>query len=109
MASTPEQKRWQNKRQKYGVTPEWFDAQLQWQENCCDGCKKPFTNSRAPVVDHKHNLNIKVARGLMCNQCNLSLGTLEKIMENTKLFERMVLIIKRFKHYELEHTARGQN
>lgn len=108
MASTLEQKRWQNKRQKYGVTPEWFDAQIQWQENRCDACQKPFTNDRTPNVDHKHNLSIKVARGLMCNQCNLSLGTLEKIMENEALFERMVLIIKRFRHYEIEYSVGGQ-
>ncbi len=59
---------------KYGVTPEWYDAQLAAQGGHCAIC--PATESghkkRFFAVDHDHATG-KV-RGLLCRNCNLMLG-----------------------------------
>ena len=67
---------------RYGVSIEWYEAQLLKQENKCAGCNQPekATNSRTGVlfglaVDHDHETG-KV-RGLLCAHCNAILGAIE--------------------------------
>ena len=60
-------------RQTYGVTEEWYQAQLALQGYACDICGKRIDpNSRRLSVDHDHATG-KV-RGLLCQRCNVLLG-----------------------------------
>jgi hypothetical protein len=100
MPSTPIQKKFQRLKQNYGIDQRWIDAQLEWQEYCCDGCKRPFNERVRYVVDHKHDTSIKVVRHLLCDSCNGALGTLEKLQKNEAVFKRLQLIAQRYMHYE---------
>lgn len=60
---------------KHGLDPEWFDEQVQRQENSCLGCKREFQSGHkqtAPHVDHCHET--QKVRGILCNRCNTVLG-----------------------------------
>lgn len=63
---------------RYGVTPEMFEAMLEEQDNACAICLEPFgqyqkaERDRTPHVDHDHESG-KV-RGLLCGTCNKGLG-----------------------------------
>jgi hypothetical protein len=62
--------------QKYGVTVEWYKAQLEKQGGRCAICSIPQTEcSRRFAVDHDHQTN--QARGLLCGLCNTQLGVIE--------------------------------
>ena len=100
MSGTPEQKRASRLRCDYGIDQTWIDAQLKYQDNRCDGCRKPFTDMNDYRIDHQHRLSIKVVRALLCNSCNLLLGQVEKLQRDKKLFDRLQLIIDRYSHYE---------
>jgi Recombination endonuclease VII len=61
---------------KYGVTPEWYDAQLFKQGGHCALCpetKAPHRNFL--FVDHNHTTG--EVRGLLCYRCNMYLAALE--------------------------------
>ena len=103
MTSTPAQKRLQRYRQHYGIDQDWIDAQLKWQNGCCDGCRREFNDKRRYVVDHKHNIKIKVVRSLLCDSCNGALGWIEKLRKDATTYERLNLIVDRYKHYEKEY------
>jgi len=103
MPSTPAQKRSQRLKQMYGIDERWIEAQLQWQDNCCDGCKRPFSKKLRYVVDHKHDTSVKIVRHLLCDSCNGALGTLEKLQKNRSVFNRLQLIADRYAHYEDEY------
>lgn len=60
-------------KQRYGITPEEFDAMLLAQGNCCAVCKSPDPrHSRGWRVDHNHQTG-KI-RGVVCNPCNVAIG-----------------------------------
>lgn len=71
-------------KMNYGITIEEWDAMLLKQENCCKICKKTFSwlhrDRLSCHVDHDHET--EKVRGLLCQQCNLLLGTYEKIVKN---------------------------
>lgn len=54
--------------QKYGVTPEQYDAMVEASDGRCPGCGREVRL----VVDHDHSTG-KV-RELICRDCNLALG-----------------------------------
>ena len=60
--------------ERYGITPEHYDAMLLAQDHRCKICRtdKPGGKSRRFHVDHCHATN-KV-RDLLCNNCNAVLG-----------------------------------
>ena len=69
---------------KYGITPEQYDRMFQDQNGVCAICKQPETASRAGKikllsVDHSHIT--KQIRGLLCDNCNKSLGTMHENIE----------------------------
>jgi Recombination endonuclease VII len=75
--SKPENKEKRRSRQikykleKYGLTQEKFDQELIRQNFSCYGCLKPLTKDTARL-DHDHRT--KLFRGLLCNNCNWTLG-----------------------------------
>ena len=81
-AKHPEKFKESHERQKLrkrGVTPEWFEAQLEAQGGGCKICGRPedsvdnFSgNPRRLSVDHCHDTGM--VRGLLCSRCNTALG-----------------------------------
>lgn len=73
----------------YGLSLEEFNALLEAQNYVCAICKKPETATAHPgrkqwlAVDHDHTTGR--VRGLLCSQCNRSLGG----------FQDSVMILKR--------------
>ena len=67
----------------YGVSMEWYDAQLAAQNGLCAVCNRPeiAIHKRTGklfglAVDHDHETG--VARQLLCGHCNSILGAIEK-------------------------------
>ena len=62
---------------RYGITIEDYDRMFQEQQGCCAICNKHQSKfSRALHVDHNHET--KQVRGLLCKNCNMKIGWLEK-------------------------------
>ncbi len=68
---------------RYKLTPDQHDQMLNFQNHCCAICKRKFADlplhknkHTTIVIDHDHNTN--QVRGLLCNECNVTLGHLEK-------------------------------
>lgn len=57
---------------QYGLTPEDYDELLDQQEGRCAICRRKFTPSRRPQIDHDHKTG--VVRGLLCSWDNQLLG-----------------------------------
>ena len=79
---------------KYGVEPQWFDDQLQRQENSCMCCKRQFQwghKQTTPHVDHCHDS--QEVRGILCNRCNTVLGLCE---DNTELLTTLARYLRKW-------------
>jgi hypothetical protein len=70
--------------QRYGLTPEAIQKQLQLQRGKCALCRKPFTEARRPVVDHDHRTG--AFRGLLHRGCNTLIGQIEHHREAIKAY-----------------------
>lgn len=58
---------------EYGLTMESYQQMLGDSGGLCAICKQPFNlDKHEPCVDHDHETNC--VRGLLCQQCNKSLG-----------------------------------
>lgn len=71
---------------KYGITPEDYDEMYSKQEGKCAICKSHQLSLKKKLcVDHCHKTG-KV-RGLLCNNCNLGLGSFkdDKIILETAI------------------------
>lgn len=67
---------------EYGLTPEDYEAMLAAQNGGCAICGGPNTRRQRGVVDRMHidhDHSTGRVRGLLCNNCNLVLGRVEKI------------------------------
>jgi hypothetical protein len=77
-------------KKNYGVTAEWYDAQLEKQNGVCAICGLPErTKIRGALVrlavDHCHHS--KQVRGLLCTACNRAIGLLN---HDTKLLQSAI-------------------
>lgn len=70
-----------NRLYRYNITPEQYNALLQYQTNLCAICDKPPQKSRPLVIDHDPNTD--VVRGLLCYGCN----RLMRLLDVNALFE----------------------
>lgn len=57
---------------KYGVTLDWYNAQIERQGGRCAICQEVPTGERPWHVDHCHDSGI--VRELLCGPCNTGLG-----------------------------------
>ena len=81
-------------KRMYGVTPEEVKEQWELQGECCDICKKsiPLRDFHTHI-DHCHTTG--KFRGVLCSDCNISLGNMK---ENTEALKSMIEYI--WKHYD---------
>ncbi len=64
-------------KRKYGLTPEDYNKMFEAQEGCCAICNVYQSESEIRMaIDHDHKTGR--IRGLVCRDCNLFLGHLEK-------------------------------
>lgn len=69
----------QNRKRKYGISPEEFDNLLKSQNYSCAICSVHLDGSRFSLkgqLDHCHKT--KKVRGILCGQCNTSLGNFKE-------------------------------
>ena len=82
----------QESARRYGITAEWFAAQMASQGEACATCRRLFDWSdkqTKPHIDHCHD-SLKV-RGLLCNRCNTVLGL---VKEDQRLLAELVEYLK---------------
>ena len=66
-------------RRKYGITLSCYEKQWAIQDKCCAICQRTKGDSeRLFAVDHCH-VSGKL-RGILCHQCNVDLGRVEKYL-----------------------------
>lgn len=64
-------------KRKYGVTPEWYDAQLEKQEGKCAICSRTEVDKKGRKLAVDHNHETGQVRGLLCARCNFSIAAFE--------------------------------
>jgi predicted transcriptional regulator YheO len=79
-------------KKKYGISLEEYEIRLQEQDSVCAICGQPETRKdhrtkqiRSLAVDHNHSTG-KI-RGLLCTNCNTTLGLLN---EDTNIMQNMI-------------------
>lgn len=82
-----ERRRRSNLKHAYGISLEQYAEMLVAQHGVCAVCKQPETWIRNGIlmrlqVDHDHTTG-KI-RGLLCRECNMSLGLLQDSVERLK-------------------------
>ena len=81
-----------NLKTKYNLTPDQYNKMLSDQNNSCKVCNIKFNiniKMITPHVDHCHTTG-KI-RGLLCMNCNTSLGFLK---EDTKIMQKLIEYVK---------------
>lgn len=73
--NNPEKHKWYKNKWRYGITKDQYDKMFQTQKGLCKICEHEPRTGRTLVIDHSHK-NGKV-RGLLCHDCNLTLGKYE--------------------------------
>lgn len=74
----PTMKRFAHIKRAYGLSPAEFQLLLEYQDSRCGMCRKPFVFTKRgglPHTDHCHTTD--ALRGLLCSECNTSLGIIE--------------------------------
>jgi hypothetical protein len=62
-------------KSKYGLSESKLNELMDSQNNKCNVCLMPFTETRRVCVDHCHSTDI--VRGLLCDNCNRAEGALK--------------------------------
>ena len=75
-------------KRKYGITLEQYEILCEQQDRKCLLCK--VSNVKLHV-DHCHTTG-KV-RGLLCKNCNVTIGYYEKIVNNDELFKKIKMYL----------------
>ena len=63
-------------KRKFGITPEHYDALLDFQLGGCAICHRPPPEGMSFHVDHDHETG--AVRGLLCMPCNNALGLFQE-------------------------------
>lgn len=78
----------------YGLRQDQFYGMLSIQDKKCGICKVKFTEHVPlnPIVDHIHDSDPLLIRGLLCGKCNRAIGLLK---DNTEIMNNAVKWIRR--------------
>lgn len=101
--STPENRerqRIQNRKRKYGLTPEIEAEILKKQHHRCAGCKRKFSDEVRLHRDHDHALGH--FRGFLCDACNHIVGKAESTGDP---IGTLVRLAERIQENDLFYTA----
>jgi hypothetical protein len=60
----------------------------------CECCGKKFTQPKAKHLDHDHDRATDNVRGVICMQCNLLIGFVEKLQREPDLVANIVRYLK---------------
>lgn len=89
---------------RYGITRSRYDELLLNQGGRCSICRSPSPNSghgnRYFDVDHCHTTG--AVRGLLCRQCNVLLGHLERLKD-----ARLLSAVRSYLNVHLEYDPKG--
>lgn len=77
-------------KKTYGIALEEWDAMLASQGGVCAICLRVCRSGRRLAVDHDHTT--KKVRGLLCRDCNQSLG---KLHDSAELLERAAVYLRK--------------
>ena len=78
------------KESRYGITQEDFNNMLVEQNNVCKICSNEFKSTKDTHIDHCHKSDI--VRGLLCNNCNMSLG---QFNDNIDIMDNAIKYLQR--------------
>lgn len=85
----------QHRRQKYGITPEQYEAMKAEQGGRCAICRDPLaepeSGRRSPHVDHCHRTGAN--RGILCHGCNTGIGSLR---DDPEIVARALAYLRRY-------------
>lgn len=82
-----------NLKRKFGMSIEDYDKMLNAQGGCCAICNSTEAKGKHNanfMIDHCHTT--EKIRGLLCNDCNLTLG---KIGDNVEVLEKMIAYLRK--------------
>jgi hypothetical protein len=84
--------RQENLSSRYGISVDEYEEQLERQNGKCPICLRDFVidveehrSPRSPVIDHDHDEDF--LRGILCQQCNKSLGSAGDSLDGLYRFE----------------------
>jgi hypothetical protein len=80
---TKEYKKWEDVKRIYGITKEQFDLMFKDQNGLCAICSCDISKQWILNIDHCHKTG-KV-RGLLCNRCNVGLGSFKDSVDLLKI------------------------
>jgi hypothetical protein len=89
----------------FGTTIDYYEQLLKEQDGCCAICGCPETAVRAGQVkrlglDHNHVTG--QIRGLLCQQCNIALGSFRFDSEGTRNLRHAIIY---WKKYEIDECT----
>ena len=84
--------RFKRRLKKYGLTVSEFEKIRNKQDNSCAICLFEFKSTSDFHIDHCHTSGH--IRGLLCKNCNMTLG---KAQDSVEFFERAIVYLKRTK------------
>ena len=76
-----EKSRSRNLLKYYNITIEQYQQMILDQDNKCKICEQPF--AKTPCVDHNHETG--EVRGILCNGCNIRVGSMESELREATL------------------------
>lgn len=69
-------------KREYGITPDDYDSMFKAQNGVCAACGEP-SNDKILSVDHNHITG--KTRELLCQPCNLALGSMKESPQKLRL------------------------
>lgn len=93
-------------RYKYGITLVDYEAMLSQQQGACAICGGPQQGKPGKFLDVDHNHTTGQIRGLLCRQCNRTLGL---VKEDTDLLLRMVNYLNEDKRINKHNNKHNNN
>lgn len=82
-----EKRRWSALLVKYGITKDQFLGMLKRQDGVCAICKSKSESLPGKPLAVDHNHTTRKVRGLLCNECNVLIASLE---HNVDLIPRII-------------------
>lgn len=71
-------------KMRYGITVEEYDRRMAEQGGVCGICGQPERLRQNLAVDHDHDTG--AIRGLLCFDCNVGLGKLERYIDRASAY-----------------------